>query len=142
MPSGECKQRSFRHGWCLISAARPASPRLVDELVWVGYDAIRPQPRWTTEIISARRFTARARASGEALGRAGHQGLVKIYPGAKGIKCAGRSDALILDDRSRSDTCPTMAIDETDVQVTHGGDRGQGLGRAAVLSHEPRDQPE
>src|ERR1700724_2651285 len=31
-------------------------------------------------------------------GRAGYRGLVKIYPGAKGSKCAVRCDALILDD--------------------------------------------
>src|SRR5437867_5602851 len=48
-------------------------------------------------------------------GRAGYRGLVKIYPGAKGSKSAVRCDALILDDRSRSDTYPTMEIDEQDV---------------------------
>src|SRR5947208_712247 len=52
-------------------------------------------------------------------GRAGYRGLVKIYPGARGSKCAVRCDALILDERSRSDTYPTMEIDEDDVQVTH-----------------------
>jgi Fe-S cluster assembly protein SufB len=30
-----------------------------------------------------------------------------------------RCDALILDDQSRSDTYPTMEIDESDVEVTH-----------------------
>ncbi|GBD30895.1 FeS cluster assembly protein SufB [bacterium HR32] len=52
-------------------------------------------------------------------GRAGYRGLVKVYKGARGSKCAVRCDALILDDRSRSDTYPTMEIDEEDVQVTH-----------------------
>jgi len=52
-------------------------------------------------------------------GRAGYRGLVKVYKGAKGSKCAVRCDALILDDRSRSDTYPTMEIDEEDVQITH-----------------------
>src|SRR5213596_1936203 len=52
-------------------------------------------------------------------GRAGYRGLVKIYPGAKGSKSAVRCDALILDDRSRSDTYPTMEIDEQDVSITH-----------------------
>src|SRR3989442_9163567 len=52
-------------------------------------------------------------------GRAGYRGLVKVYPGAKGSKCAVRCDALILDDRSRSDTYPTMEIDEEDVSITH-----------------------
>ncbi len=52
-------------------------------------------------------------------GRAGYRGLVKVYPGAKGSKSAVRCDALILDDQSRSDTYPTMEIDEQDVQITH-----------------------
>jgi Fe-S cluster assembly protein SufB len=52
-------------------------------------------------------------------GRAGYRGLVKVYPGAKGSRSAVRCDALILDDRSRSDTYPTMEIDEADVSITH-----------------------
>jgi Fe-S cluster assembly scaffold protein SufB len=52
-------------------------------------------------------------------GRAGYRGLVKVYPGATGSKCAVRCDALILDERSRSDTYPYMEIDEEDVSVTH-----------------------
>jgi len=52
-------------------------------------------------------------------GRAGYRGLVKIYDGAKGSRSAVRCDALILDDRSRSDTYPTMEIDEEDVSITH-----------------------
>ncbi|HEV8354628.1 MAG TPA: Fe-S cluster assembly protein SufB [bacterium] len=52
-------------------------------------------------------------------GRAGYRGLVKIYKGAKGSKSAVRCDALILDDHSRSDTYPTMEIDEEDVSITH-----------------------
>jgi Fe-S cluster assembly scaffold protein SufB len=52
-------------------------------------------------------------------GRAGYRGLVKIYPGAVGSKCAVRCDALILDDHSRSDTYPYMEIEEQDVSITH-----------------------
>ena len=52
-------------------------------------------------------------------GRAGYRGLVKIYSGANGSKSAVRCDALILDDQSRSDTYPTMEIDEQDVSITH-----------------------
>jgi Fe-S cluster assembly protein SufB len=52
-------------------------------------------------------------------GRAGYRGLVKVYPGATGSKCAVRCDALILDDRSRSDTYPYMEIDEQDISITH-----------------------
>lgn len=52
-------------------------------------------------------------------GRAGYRGLVKIYPGATGSRSAVRCDALILDPDSRSDTYPTMEIDEQDVSITH-----------------------
>jgi len=52
-------------------------------------------------------------------GRAGYRGLVKVYSGAKGSRCAVRCDALILDEHSRSDTYPYMEIDEEDVQITH-----------------------
>ncbi|MDR5696042.1 MAG: Fe-S cluster assembly protein SufB [Armatimonadota bacterium] len=52
-------------------------------------------------------------------GRAGYRGLVKVYPGAKGSKCAVRCDALILDEHSRSDTYPYMEIEEDEVAVTH-----------------------
>ncbi len=52
-------------------------------------------------------------------GRAGYRGLVKVYPGAVGSKCAVRCDALILDDRSRSDTYPYMEIDEMNASITH-----------------------
>ncbi|MGH2424824.1 MAG: SufD family Fe-S cluster assembly protein, partial [bacterium] len=51
--------------------------------------------------------------------RAGYRGLVKIYDGAKGSRSAVRCDALILDEHSRSDTYPTMEIDEQDVSITH-----------------------
>ncbi|MDR7483559.1 MAG: Fe-S cluster assembly protein SufB [Armatimonadota bacterium] len=52
-------------------------------------------------------------------GRAGYRGLVKVYAGARGSRCAVRCDALILDERSRSDTYPYMEIDEEDVSITH-----------------------
>ncbi len=52
-------------------------------------------------------------------GRAGYRGLVKVYKGAVGSRCAVRCDALILDEESRSDTYPYMEIDEQDVSITH-----------------------
>ncbi len=52
-------------------------------------------------------------------GRASYRGLVKAYRGAKGIRSSVRCDALLLDEDSRSDTYPTMEIDERDVSVSH-----------------------
>jgi Fe-S cluster assembly protein SufB len=52
-------------------------------------------------------------------GRASYRGLLKVIDGAKGSKSNVVCDALILDDRSRSDTYPYIEIDEDDVKVGH-----------------------
>jgi Fe-S cluster assembly protein SufB len=52
-------------------------------------------------------------------GRAGYRGLVKVYKGARGVKSNVVCDALILDDKSRSDTYPVMEIDENDASISH-----------------------
>jgi Fe-S cluster assembly protein SufB len=52
-------------------------------------------------------------------GRAGYRGLVKVYKGARGVKSNVICDALILDDKSRSDTYPVMEIDENDTSISH-----------------------
>lgn len=52
-------------------------------------------------------------------GRTSYRGLLKIIKGAKDSKSTVRCDALILDPKSRSDTYPTMEIDEERVTVGH-----------------------
>jgi Fe-S cluster assembly protein SufB len=52
-------------------------------------------------------------------GRAGYRGLVRVEPGAEGAKSFVRCDALILDDKSRSDTYPYMEIEENDASIGH-----------------------
>ena len=52
-------------------------------------------------------------------GRTSYRGLVKVIKGAKGVKCNVRCDALILDEMSRSDTYPTMKVDEKDIRMGH-----------------------
>ncbi len=52
-------------------------------------------------------------------GRTSYRGLIKVYPGATGVKTSVKCDALLLDEQSRSDTYPTMEIDEKDVSVEH-----------------------
>ncbi|MBS1954855.1 MAG: Fe-S cluster assembly protein SufB [Cyanobacteria bacterium SZAS-4] len=52
-------------------------------------------------------------------GRTSYRGLVKVYPEAKGAKSNIKCDALLLDEKSRSDTYPTMEIDEKDVTIEH-----------------------
>lgn len=52
-------------------------------------------------------------------GRTSYRGLVQVYPGAKKVKSKVVCDALLLDEASRSDTYPTMKIDEQDVEIQH-----------------------
>lgn len=52
-------------------------------------------------------------------GRSSYRGLVKIYKGATGARSNASCDALLLDPQSRSDTYPTIEIDEDDVTIGH-----------------------
>jgi len=52
-------------------------------------------------------------------GRSSYRGLVKVHQGATNCKISVQCDALILDPESRSDTYPTMEVDEERVQVEH-----------------------
>jgi Fe-S cluster assembly protein SufB len=52
-------------------------------------------------------------------GRSTYRGLVKVYKGATGVKSNVRCDALLLSEESRSDTYPTMEIEEDDVSIGH-----------------------
>jgi Fe-S cluster assembly protein SufB len=52
-------------------------------------------------------------------GRAGYRGLVKVVKGAVDCKSTVNCDALILDEASRSDTYPTMEIEEDRVSIGH-----------------------
>ena len=52
-------------------------------------------------------------------GRTSYRGLVKVLPGAVNSKATVRCDALLLNEESRSDTYPTMEIDEKRVQIGH-----------------------
>jgi len=52
-------------------------------------------------------------------GRAGYRGLLEVAKGAHGAKSKVVCDALILDEDSRSDTYPTIRIDESDVDIGH-----------------------
>ena len=52
-------------------------------------------------------------------GRASYRGLLKVYKGAENVKSNVVCDALLLDDKSRSDTYPYIEIDEEDVTIGH-----------------------
>jgi Fe-S cluster assembly protein SufB len=52
-------------------------------------------------------------------GRASFRGLLKVHKGAFGSKSNVVCDALLLDPDSRTDTYPTIEIDEDDVSIGH-----------------------
>ncbi len=52
-------------------------------------------------------------------GRSSYRGLAKVHKGATNCKVSVQCDALILDPQSRSDTYPTMEIDEEKVRIEH-----------------------
>ena len=52
-------------------------------------------------------------------GRTSYRGLLKVYEGAHHSSSTVRCDALLLDEHSRSDTYPTMEIDEEQVNIGH-----------------------
>jgi len=52
-------------------------------------------------------------------GRASYRGLLKVYEGATGSKSNVVCDALLMDEDSRTDTYPSIEIDEKDVTIGH-----------------------
>ena len=68
-------------------------------------------PETTSQIIS--------KSVSKDGGRSSYRGLVHIAKGAIGAKSKVVCDALILDDKSRSDTYPTNKILENDASLEH-----------------------
>ena len=52
-------------------------------------------------------------------GRASYRGLLKVIKGAHHVRAKVQCEALILDEHSRSDTYPTIAITEDNVDIGH-----------------------
>jgi Fe-S cluster assembly protein SufB len=52
-------------------------------------------------------------------GRTSFRGLVKVYKGSIDCRSNTVCDALLLDPQSRSDTYPTIEIDEQDITIGH-----------------------
>jgi Fe-S cluster assembly protein SufB len=76
-----------------------------------GGKAVHAAPRTTSSIVS--------KSISKDGGRAGYRGLIKVAKGAKACKSTVRCDALLLDEKSRSDTYPYMEIEEDQVSIGH-----------------------
>jgi Fe-S cluster assembly protein SufB len=66
----------------------------------------------TTSVITSKSIS-------RAGGTASYRGLLRVDPGLRGIRSRVVCDALILDERSRSNTYPYMEINSDDVSVEH-----------------------
>ncbi len=76
-----------------------------------GGKAVHMAPR-TSSVITSKSISRGG-------GRAAYRGLVNIHPGARGAKSKVVCDALILDEQSRSDTYPTIRVNESDSEIGH-----------------------
>jgi len=68
-------------------------------------------PYTTSQILS--------KSVSKGTGRTSYRGLVRINSGAHHTKSSVRCDALLLDEEARSDTYPTMRIEENQTEVGH-----------------------
>ncbi len=76
-----------------------------------GAKAVHAAPRTSSKIVS--------KSISKDGGRAGYRGLVKVVKGAVDCKSTVNCDALLLDETSRSDTYPSMEIEEDQVSIGH-----------------------
>ena len=76
-----------------------------------GGKAVHLAPNTSSQIIS--------KSVSLSGGRTSYRGLLHVHPQAKGSKSKVVCDALILDSKSRSDTYPTMKIENEDVAIEH-----------------------
>jgi Fe-S cluster assembly protein SufB len=76
-----------------------------------GGKVVHVAPNTTSRIIS--------KSISRGGGRSSYRGLLKVHEGASNSKSNVVCDALLLDDKSRSDTYPYIEIDEADVTIGH-----------------------
>src|SRR5260370_39549168 len=69
-------------------------------------------PHTTAQILS--------KSVSKGTGRATYRGLVRINRGAHHTKSHVRCDALLLDEQARTDTYPTIRVEENQTEVGHG----------------------
>ena len=91
----------------ILSVAFANSNQIQD----TGAKAIHIAPNTSSTILS--------KSVSKGSGFTNFRGLVQIYKGARNSKSHMKCDALMLDKESRSDTIPTLKIDEKEVQCGH-----------------------
>lgn len=98
----------------ILSVAMACHPNQVQD---AGAKVIHLASRTTSRIVS--------KSISSNGGRASYRGLVSISPVAHHCKVSVQCDALLLDDKSRSDTYPTMKVFAHDSDVSHEASVGK-----------------
>lgn len=68
-------------------------------------------PHTTSQILS--------KSVSKGTGRASYRGLVRVNPGAHHTRSNVRCDALLLDENARTDTYPTIRVEENETEIGH-----------------------
>jgi len=98
-----------------------------------GAKAVHLAPNTSSQIIS--------KSVSKDGGRTSYRGLLKIVESASNCKSNVVCDALILDEKSRSDTYPYMKVDNEDVSVGHEASVGK-VGEDQLFYLKSRGVPE
>lgn len=76
-----------------------------------GGKAVHLAPYTSSRIVS--------KSISKGTGRSSYRGLLKVGKGAHHVKANVRCDALLLDEKARSDTYPVIQVDEDEVEIGH-----------------------
>ncbi len=76
-----------------------------------GAKIVHAAPNTSSTIVS--------KSISKGTGRATYRGLLEVQEGCHGVKSNVRCDALLLDDTARTDTYPSIQINEDHVQISH-----------------------
>jgi Fe-S cluster assembly scaffold protein SufB len=68
-------------------------------------------PHTTSQILS--------KSVSKGTGRASYRGLIRVNAGAHHTKSSVRCDALLLDEHARTDTYPTIRVEEPETEIGH-----------------------
>ncbi len=104
-PSVYLKGRGARAD--ILSVAFASEGQIIDS----GAKAVHSAPDTSSKIV-AKSIAIRG-------GQTSYRGLLHVAPGATGVKAAVRCDALLPDEKGRSDTYPYNEIHEEDATITH-----------------------
>ena len=108
---------TMKYPACILAGKRAKGETL--SIAWAGAD--QHQDTGAKMIHLAEDTTSRiiSKSISKGGGRATYRGLVHIGRGAKNARSKVVCDALILDDKSRTDTYPTNKIMESEVTLEH-----------------------